>query len=161
MNDSGHAPIIAYHPTNVSGHATTSAYPPTNVRGHTTITAYPPRYLGEHATIWNRVSSFLISVYLDLESWFKLRFFYLLCNIAFFRPSECYIQLRKYSVGRRDALSCRSKYFDGHHNAFSKCGNTLSAVTMLYSVEASILSRVVMLSPIAEVLCRASECSIR
>ena len=119
------------------------------------------RYLGEHATIWNRVSSFLISVYLDLESWFKLRFFYLLCNIAFFRPSECYIQLRKYYVGRRDALSCRSKYFDGHHNAFSKCWNTLSAITMLYSVEASILSRVVMLSPIAEVLCRASECSIR
>ena len=68
---------------------------------------------------------------------------------AFCRPSECYIQSRKHSVGRHDALCCRSKYSDGRYDALSNRGSTLSAITMLYSVEASILSRVVMLSPIA------------
>ena len=49
------------------------------------------------------------------------------------RPSEYSIQSRKYSVGRQDALSCRSRYSVGRHNAYSNCENTLSAVRMLYS----------------------------
>ena len=110
------------------------------------------------------------------------------------RPTECFLQSRKYSVGRQstqsrrskhsvarhdalfsrgitnpgqewsffnrskhsdarhDALFCRSKYSVGRRDAFSNCGNTLSVVKVLYSAEASTLSVVVMLSPIAEIL---------
>ena len=65
---------------------------------------------------------------------------------ALCRASRCFLQLRKYYVGRRNVLS--------------NCGNTLSAVRVPYPVEASILSAVIMLSPTAEILCRASRCSI-
>ena len=110
------------------------------------------------------------------------------------RPTECFLQSRKYSVARQstlssrskhsvarhdalssrgitnpgqewsffdrskhsdarhDALFCRSKYSVGRQDAFSNCGSTLTAVTMLYPAGASTLSAVVMLSPIAEIL---------
>ena len=108
------------------------------------------------------------------------RIFNLLRTIALCRPLECLIQLRKYSVGRHDAQSNRSltnlgqewlfserrkhsvarhsalfsssEYSVSRHNANSNCGNTLSAVTMLYPLGASILSAVIMLYPIAEEL---------
>ena len=54
----------------------------------------------------------------------------------------------------------RIKHSVGRQSAISNCGSILSAVVMLYSVEASILTRVVMLSLIAEVLCRPSRCFI-
>ena len=66
----------------------------------------------------------------------------------------------KYSVARQSALSGSSEYFVGRHNAFSNCGNTLSAVRVLYSEEASILSADKMLTQIAEALCRPTECLI-
>ena len=90
------------------------------------------------------------------------------------RPSEYSIQLRKYSVGRHNVLSCRSKYSVGRRDASSNCGSTLSRVRVLYSVGASIMSRVMMLypieantlsadrvlHPIAETLCRPTECNL-
>ena len=80
----------------------------------------------------------------------------------------------EHSVARHDALCCRSKYSVGRQSTLSNRGNTLSAVTMLYDVEASTLSpvrvlnpaevstlmRVRVFSPIAETLCRPSRCSM-
>lgn len=89
------------------------------------------------------------------------------------RLSEYYFQSRKHSVGRHNALSCRSKYSVGRRDTSYKCGSTLSRVRVLYSAGASIMSRVIMLypieastlspvrvlHPIAEALCRPTECN--
>ena len=77
---------------------------------------------------------------------------------ALYRASRCFLQLRKYSVARQDALFCRSKYYDGRQDAFSNCGNTLSAVRVPYPVEASILSAVRVLPQKEEASCRPSGC---
>ena len=53
----------------------------------------------------------------------------------------------EYSVARHDALCCRSKHYDGRQGTLSNRGSTLTAVTMLYAVEASILSPVRVLNP--------------
>ena len=53
----------------------------------------------------------------------------------------------EYSVAHHDALCCRSKYSDARQGTLSNRGSTLSAVTMLYAVEASILSPVRVLNP--------------
>ena len=132
----GYAPISTCPSTNVRGHTATDSCPSMNVRGHATIAAYPLRYVGGHATIRNRVLNFRIRVYLDSESQVQSRIFFLLCNITFCRPTEYLIQMRKYLVGRHDALCWRSKYSDVRQSTLSKCGNTLTAVMMLYPTEA-------------------------
>ncbi len=185
---SGHHSIIACPPTNVRGHAPTSAYPSTIVSGHATIAAYPPRCLGGHAAIGNRVLLFRIRVNRYSENRLPLQIHHpfgdkvlcraseysILSHQAFFRPSGCFLQSRKYSVARHDALlprsmtilgqdwsfsdrrkysvsrqstqSCRNEHPIGRHDASSSCGSTLTAVTML--------------PPSAQILCRASEYSI-
>ena len=131
-----HAAIFTCPPMNVSGHTPIVACPSMNARGHTTTAAYPLRYVGGHATIRNRVLHFRIRVYYDSESQVQSRIFYPLRKIAFCRPTEYLIQSRKYSVGRHDALCWRSKYSDVRQSTLSKCGNTLTAVMMLYPTEA-------------------------
>ena len=67
----------------------------------------------------------------------------------------------KHSVGRHDAPSHSSKYSDGRQSTPSNCGNTLTAVTILYPTEASTLSADRVPSQIAEASCRPTECWIR
>ena len=57
------------------------------------------------------------------------------------------IYIIEYPVARHDALCCRSKHSDGRQSTLSNHGSTLSAVTMLYAVEASTLSPVRVLNP--------------
>ena len=101
------------------------------------------------------------------------------------RPTECFLQSRKHSVARQSTQSRRSKHSDARHDALSSRGitnpgqewsfsdrskhsdarqsilsnrgSTLSAVTMLYTAGASTVSRVRVLYPNAETLCRPSE----
>ena len=102
------------------------------------------------------------------------------------RPTWCSIRLRKYSVGRHDALSYGNKHSDGRqnalfywgitnlgqersfserfrysvgrHDALSVCASTLSAVTMLFLVGINTLTAVTMLTQNEKALCRPSEC---
>ena len=67
----------------------------------------------------------------------------------------------KYSVGRHNAPSHRSKYSDGRQSTLSKCGNILSAVTMLYASGANTLSAVGVLPQFAQASCRPTECCMR
>ena len=53
----------------------------------------------------------------------------------------------KHHPARHDAISCRSKYSVGRQSVSANGGSILSAVTMLFPVEASTLSAVTMLFP--------------
>ena len=86
-----------------------------------------------------------------------------LSNRSMTNPGQewLFAERSKHSVGRHNAPSHKSKYSDGRQSTLSKCGNILSAVTMLYASGANTLSAVGVLPQFAQTSCRPTECCMR